>query len=106
MLIGSTTLNYFLFLVVVSFIAFFGAYKATSVFDIRKKVTKLLIGLPVYSKTGKWLGKVEKISKEKGMVEFTFKTKKVQIGMEDFNLENGKLLVRRRMAQIMGTEKN
>jgi putative membrane protein len=105
-LIGTTTLNYFLFLVVVSFIVFFGAYKATSIFDIRKKVTKLLIGLPVYSRTGKWLGKVEKISKEKGVVEFTFKAKKVQIGMEDFNLENGKLLVRRRIGQIMGTDKN
>ncbi len=101
-LIGTTTLNWFLALLIVSFILFFGAYRATSVFDIRKKVTTLLIGLPVYSKTGKWLGKVEKISQEKGVLEFTLKSKKVQLGINDFNLENGKILVQRSAAQMTG----
>lgn len=101
-LVGTTTLNWFLALLLVSFVLFFGAYRATSVFDIRKKVTTLLIGLPVYSKTGKWLGKVEKISREKGVVEFTLKSKKVQLGMDEFSLENGKILVRRSAAQMLG----
>ncbi|MEK6902295.1 MAG: hypothetical protein AABX02_01760, partial [archaeon] len=94
-LIGTTTLNWFLALVVLSFIVFFGAYKATSALDIRKKVTRLLLGLPVYTKTGKWLGRVEKISKEKGVLEFSIKSKKIQIGMGEFNLENGKIFVQR-----------
>ncbi|MBM3282172.1 MAG: DUF373 family protein [Candidatus Diapherotrites archaeon] len=101
-LVGTTTLNWFLALLIISFVLFFGAYRATSVFDIRKKVTKLLIGLPVYSRTGKWLGKVEKISKEKGTVEFSLKSKKIQLGMDDFSLENGKILVRRSASQILG----
>ncbi len=101
-LVGTTTLNWFLGLLIVSFVLFFGAYRATSVFDIRKKVTTLLIGLPVYSKTGKWLGKVEKISSEKGMVEFSMKSKKIQLGIDDFNLENGKILVQRSAVQMTG----
>ncbi len=101
-LVGTTTLNWFLGLLIVSFVLFFGAYRATSVFDIRKKVTTLLIGLPVYSKTGKWLGKVEKISQEKGILEFSMKSKKIQLGIDDFNLENGKILVQRSAAQMAG----
>ncbi len=92
-LIGSTTLNGFLGLLIISFLIFFGTYRVMGVFDIRKKVTTLLIGLPVYSKTGKWLGKIEKISREKGHVEFTLKSKKVQLGIQDFQLQNGKILV-------------
>ncbi len=103
-LIGTTTLNWFLALMVLSFIAFFGAYKATSALDIRKKVTRLLLGLPVYSKTGKWLGKVEKISKEKGMLEFSIKSKKIQIGMGEFNLENGKIFVQRNIVGAASTK--
>ncbi len=103
-LVGTTTLNWFLALLLVSFALFFGAYRATSVFDIRKKVTTLLIGLPVYSKTGKWLGKVEKISREKGVVEFTLKSKKVQLGMDEFSLENGKILVQRNTTQLAGSK--
>lgn len=103
-LIGTTTLNGFLGLLIVSFVLFFGAYRTTSVFDIRKKVTTLLIGLPVYSKTGKWLGKIEKISKEKGTVEFTLKSKKVQLHLGDFNLQNGKILIQRSASAILGSK--
>jgi putative membrane protein len=105
-LIGTTTLNFFLALLVISFLFFFGVYKVTAVFDIRKKVTKLLIGIPVYSKTGKWLGRVEKISKEKGLVEFTFKAKKVQVGIEDYNLQNGKILIKGRLSALTNPTKN
>lgn len=104
-LVGNTTLSSFLALLVLSFVLFFGAYKVTQVFDIRKKVTKLLIGLPVYSKNGKWLGKVEKISKEKGAVELTVKSKKVSLTHEDFDLQNGKILVHRILGS-KSTEKN
>ncbi len=103
-LIGTTTLNWFLFLLAISFFVFFGAYRVTGVFDIRKKVTTLLIGLPVYSKTGKWLGKIEKISKEKNHVEFTVKSKKVQLGVGDFNFQNGKILVQKNMVQLLGSK--
>lgn len=97
-LIGTTSLNWFLLLIPISFGVFFTTYKATSVIDIRKKVTKLLIGLPIYSRTGKWLGKVEAIHREKGKVEFSLKSKKIELGLDDFALHNGKLLVRRNLA--------
>ncbi len=94
-LIGTATLNWFLALLIFSFITFFGAYKFTQELDIRKKVTKLLIGLPVYSATGRWLGKVEKIYKEKGTIEFSLKQKKVQLPMRELNFLNGKLQLQR-----------
>ncbi len=96
-LIGTTALNWFLALIPISFAVFFITYKTTAVLDIRKKVTTLLIGLPIYSRTGKWLGKVEAVHREKGLVEFSLKAKKVELGMEDFSLQNGKLLVRRNL---------
>ncbi|QQR92596.1 MAG: DUF373 family protein [Candidatus Iainarchaeum archaeon] len=97
-LIGTTSLNWFLALIPVSFGIFFLTYKASAILDIRKKVTSLLIGLPVYSRTGKWLGKVEAVHREKGKVEFSLKSKKVELGMDDFSLQNGKLLVRRNLS--------
>ncbi len=48
----------------IGFLAGYLAYKASKALDLRKKITKLLIGLPVYSKDGKWLGVVEEIGKE------------------------------------------
>jgi putative membrane protein len=96
-LVGTTALNWFLALIPISFAIFYATYKATAVLDIRKKVTKLLLGLPVYSRTGKWLGKVEAVHKDKGLVEFSLKAKKVEIGIEDFSLQNGKLLLRRNL---------
>ncbi|MFH0970182.1 MAG: DUF373 family protein [Candidatus Diapherotrites archaeon] len=92
-LVGSTTFNWFLFLIIISFLVFFGVYKATSILDIRKRVTRLLVGLPVYSKSGKWLGRVEKISKEKDAMEFTLKNKKILITRGDFLMDNGKILL-------------
>jgi putative membrane protein len=97
--VGTTTLNLFLASLLVSFIVFFVSYKATSVIDIRRKVTKLLIGLPVYSHKGKWLGKVEKIHKETKKIELTIKNKKVQLEKQDFVLEGNKLLLRNSLSK-------
>ncbi|MDP2666953.1 MAG: DUF373 family protein [Candidatus Diapherotrites archaeon] len=94
-LVGTTTLNWFLVLLPLTFLFFFAVYKVTNVLDIRKRVTRLLIGLPVYTPTGKWVGKIEKISKDKGTAEFTLKKQKVTLSPEDFNLNNGKVLLRR-----------
>lgn len=45
------------------------AYKVSQALDLRQRITKLLIGLPVYGKDGKWLGNVESISRKEN-IEF------------------------------------
>ena len=68
--VGVADLNLFLFVVIVSFGAAILAYYVSSVFDVRGKITRLLVGLPVYSREGKWLGRVTSISASKDVVEY------------------------------------
>ncbi len=88
------TLNDFLFAMLFSLAVLFLVYRFTKFVDIRKKVTQLLIGLPVYSTEGKWLGKVEKVYKEKELVEFKdHKSKETkQLTKTKFRLSEGKLI--------------
>ena len=51
--IGVADLNLFLIVVIFSFFIALLAYYASGVFDVRRKITKLLVGLPVYNKEGK-----------------------------------------------------
>ncbi len=75
------------------FAAGYLAYKVSKILDLRGKVTKVLIGLPVYAKDGKWLGVVEAIGK--GAIEFknkqTSRTAKLRKG--EFMLSEGKIVV-------------
>jgi putative membrane protein len=88
-------LNDFLFAMLLSLAALFLVYRFVKFIDVRKKVTQLLIGLPVYSSDGKWLGRVEKVYKEKELVEFkdhkSKETKQVTKGR--FRLSEGKIVV-------------
>ncbi|VVB99184.1 Uncharacterised protein [uncultured archaeon] len=71
----------------------YAAYRFSHVLDLRKKITKILIGLPVYGKDGKWLGVVETISKQE--IEYrdkqTAKTEKLPKGK--FLLSEGKIVL-------------
>ena len=62
-LIGQTNLTWFILSMISSFVILLVSYKLSAVLDARKKITELLVGLPVYSK-GKMIGKVEKISRK------------------------------------------
>jgi putative membrane protein len=72
----------------------YGAYKVSQLLDMRKKITKMLIGLPVYSKDGKWIGNVETVKKKQG-IEYksnkTGKTNQLQTG--EFTLSEGKIII-------------
>ncbi len=78
----------------ISFIFAVAAYKVSEVLDLRKKITKLLIGLPVYSKDGKWIGSVESIEGRKAIEyknRLTSKTTKLRHG--EFMLSEGKVVL-------------
>lgn len=88
-------LNWFLGTVLFSFVVLLLVYRFTKGIDIRKKVTRLLVGLPVYSSDGKWIGKIEKVYREKELMEFkdnkTKETKQLTKGR--FRLSEGKVIV-------------
>ena len=87
--------SWFLITLLGCFVALLVSFRALRVMDIRERISKLLIGLPVYSKEGKWLGKVEKINKAKNTIAFAdSKTKETkEIAKEKFKLSEGRILL-------------
>jgi hypothetical protein len=72
----------------------YGAYKVSQLLDMRKKITKMLIGLPVYSKDGKWIGNVETVKKKQGIEYKSNKTGKItQIQAGEFTLSEGRIII-------------
>ncbi len=71
------------------------AYRVSKILDLRKKITKLLIGLPVYARDGKWVGLVESIEPKKKEIEYVDnKTKKtVKLKSGEFTLSEGRVLL-------------
>ena len=82
--------------IVVSLAVALIAYRLSSVLDVRKKITKLMIGLPVYSREGQWIGKVEDIQKNKNLIEYrNIRTKqKITVTQDKFDLRGGRILIR------------
>jgi len=93
--VGKTDLNSFLTTILASFAAFLITFKVSQIFDVRKRITKLLIGLPVYNKKGVWVGKVEGIAKDKQSIEYSLiKSKeKAKAGKKEFFLKEGRVLL-------------
>ncbi len=81
--------------VLISIIIAFAAYKVSEVLDVQNKITRLLVGLPVYDPKGKRIGKVEAISKQKRTIDYqNTQTKETQTVQKDkFVLKNGKVLL-------------
>lgn len=79
---------------VACFVLAYSAYKISQLLDLRKKITKMLIGLPVYSKDGKWLGNVETIKQKQGLEYKANKTGKITpLQSGEFTLSEGKIVV-------------
>lgn len=90
-------LNWFLFTIAISFAVLLGSYRLSAVIDVRKKITKLLIGLPVYNEEGIWVGKVSKINKKANSVIYNDvrDRKEKNAKRNEFLLRDGKLLIQR-----------
>ncbi|MFH1224529.1 MAG: DUF373 family protein [Candidatus Diapherotrites archaeon] len=81
--------------VLFAFVFALAAYYVSGVLDVRKKVTKLLIGLPVYNRDGTWLGKVENVAPAKNTIDYRdIKSKDViALKKKQFVLREGRVLV-------------
>ncbi len=88
-------LNLFLTTILGSFIVLVITFRLSNVLDIRGKITKLLIGLPIYSIKGTWIGHVESINKRKKSIVFKNRetNKIVEVSKKHFSFKKGKIVV-------------
>ncbi len=88
-------LNWFLLSILSSFVMLLIAYRLSEVMDIRGKVTKLLLDLPIYSAEGTFLGKVESIDRKKKSILFkdSKTSKEVEVGKGKFSVANGRVMI-------------
>ena len=91
--LGQADLNWFLFSILLSFIMLLIAFRVSTAMDVRNRITKLLIGLPVYNKEGQMIGKVEGINKSKNSIAFSTGKGSQEIKKRDFSLREGRILV-------------
>ncbi|MBI5553680.1 MAG: DUF373 family protein, partial [Candidatus Diapherotrites archaeon] len=54
--------------ILLSFAIALGAYRASEILDVSKKITKLLVGLPVYAPDGEWVGKIQEVFRDEHAV--------------------------------------
>ncbi len=89
-------LNFFLSSILVSFIVLLVSFRIAESMDLRNKITELLIGLPVYSKNGEWLGKVQKISRKTNRVFFKKEDKKEELkaaSIKEIEIKKGRIVL-------------
>lgn len=79
--------------VIGSFLLALTAYKISQMLDIRKKITKLLIGLPIYSKEGELIGTIEAIDTKNGIYYKNKSGKQALIKTGNFYLSEGKVQI-------------
>jgi putative membrane protein len=89
------SLEWFAINIILSFLLAVISYKATKVLDVRKKITKLLVGIPVYSRDGKWLGKVETVFNDRQEIMFMNNQTKtgMNVGRKMFILKKGRIIL-------------
>jgi putative membrane protein len=92
-LLNKETLGGFLLSVGIAFLLIIFMYLVSKVLDIESKVTKLLIGLPVFSHDGLFVGKVVDIEKEKGQIIVEIKDKKEKYKKPEFLLQAGRIIL-------------
>ncbi|MDO8538259.1 MAG: DUF373 family protein, partial [archaeon] len=94
-IIGSADLTWFIFVIIASFAVLLITYRVSAVLDVRRRITSLLLGVPVYASNGRWLGKVEQINKETRTIEYKdLKTKQlIRVGNKQFVFKKGKIVL-------------
>ncbi len=88
-------LNLFLVSILGSFLVLLVTFRSSEVLDIREKVTKLLVGLPIYSSEGTWLGRVEAVDRKKKSITFfnSETDKKTEVNKKNFSFRKGRLVL-------------
>jgi putative membrane protein len=95
LIIGQLEFNVFIISVVVSTVFLFLLNRITSIFDITTDITDLLIGLPVVSRDGVWIGQVVSVDSEKNVISYATRNGKVikVISKKHFVINNGRVII-------------
>ncbi|MFA5357342.1 MAG: DUF373 family protein [archaeon] len=88
------TLDWFLTTIMISLVILVISMRIGNVFDIREKITKLLVGTNVLDEDGNLLGKVTQIDRKKESITFmNAKKKEIEKTKKEFTLQNGKIIL-------------
>ncbi|MBT4870748.1 MAG: DUF373 family protein [Candidatus Diapherotrites archaeon] len=77
--------------IMASFIILIIALRIGNTFDIRAKVTRILIGLHVSDEEGNYLGRVKEVNKRRQSI--TYGKKNVETRKKDFILKDGRIII-------------
>jgi len=93
-LLRRADLNWFLGSIMAAFVMLLIAFRLSEVMDIKKKITSLLVGLPVYSREGIMLGKIDAVDKRKNAVLYTETntSRKKELHKKQFKIGHGKVI--------------
>ncbi|PIU21865.1 MAG: hypothetical protein COT15_00115 [Candidatus Diapherotrites archaeon CG08_land_8_20_14_0_20_34_12] len=89
--LGIGDLNFFLLTILISFITLFIAFRATESIDIRRKITEIIVNLPVYTINNNFKGKVIAIDKKKNVLVVETSEKNINVKEGDFFFKNGRI---------------
>ena len=94
-LLREVDLNVFLVTILGSFLVLLISFRLSEVLDIREKVTKLLIGVPIYNKKGTWMGRVESVDKKKKSITYAKNetSKSIELNKKKFFFKKGKIVL-------------
>lgn len=92
--VGEADLNLFLLTIISSFVVALIGYRISFVFDVKNRITRLLIGLPVYDANGKWMGRVENIAPSRNEIEYmNIENRQVKLKKREFIFREGRVLL-------------
>jgi putative membrane protein len=80
--------------IMISFVILIIAMRLRKLFDIRERITKLLVGLNAMDETGNYLGKVIEANKTKGTITIqqNKNSKKIEKKLKEFKLIQGRII--------------
>jgi hypothetical protein len=94
-MLGEIEVQTLIVIIIVSSLFLFVLHKITSIFDITKDITELIIGLPVISKYGVWLGEVIAVDKAKQTISYKSRNGRVitVLSKKHFFIQNGQVII-------------
>ena len=90
-----SNLDFFLATMLGSFLVLLISFRLSNALDIRERITKLLVGLPIYNAEGTWLGRVESVDKRKQSITYVNResSKSFEIKKRNFRFRQGRIVL-------------
>jgi hypothetical protein len=94
-ILGELVVQNLILIIILSSLFLFVLHKITSIFDITRDITELLVGLPVVSKYGVWLGEVTAVDKTKQAISYKSRNGRVitVLSKKHFFIQNGQVII-------------